>query len=105
MTDITASEREEMASLAKRMTTLVGRFEQALATFDEEGEREARIDKSLARQLSRSMALNARLRQSLDVARHALEIVHANKNEPHIPPVALATVERAIRITDEVLKD
>jgi hypothetical protein len=86
------------------------------ADCDQQGEIEqrlARVDASLARRLSECIRGNnelatvvLKLRRALTLVLTALEMVRdANRDEPHIPPTALATIEHAIKIVSEELDD
>jgi hypothetical protein len=68
-------------------------------------ERLVRVDASTVEQLSRSIASNSRLREGLRNALHALEMVRdANRDSPHIPSIALDTIEKAIFTAGEALQ-
>jgi hypothetical protein len=76
-------------------------------------ERLVRVDAGLARRLSECITNNnglaivvLKLRRALTMVLSALEMVRdANRDEPHIPPTALATIEQAIKIVSEELDD
>ncbi|MBR0883891.1 hypothetical protein ACVMGC_000965 [Bradyrhizobium barranii subsp. barranii] len=68
-------------------------------------DRITRVDAVLARQLSESMAKNAKLHQRLMIARQLLEMIHdANRLEQRLPDEMLAAIAHAIKLADEVLK-
>jgi hypothetical protein len=72
-----------------------------------------RVDTAIARQLGECMrkssmlsTLVLRLRRALTMVHGAMEMVRdANRDEPHIPPVALDTIEQAIKIAADELDD